>query len=202
MEYTCSRYLRAVSIGPERSRPLITPMPKAFLLSSPPPVPLSRILPPLAWLLSLGYCAWVTAELIWQFSAPASVAAVVYHETDARKVASRVALHVSHVTTGAGTALVNAVPQDSRYTVTGIATGFGALPGFVILEVDGSSTVSLSPGQALPDGRRLVRLLPESAEFELDGHRSTLSLPARGSERSEIFRPPTPGADSGPKRNH
>ncbi len=169
------------------------------------PIPLappSRVLPPLAWLLALALCAWVAAELFWQFAAPTPVAAVARHEPDARKVAARIGLHIGRAAAVADTVPVRTAAQDARYTVTGIATGFGALPGFVILQAGDGSTLSLSPGQALPDGRRLVRLLPESAEFELDGRRSTLALPARGSAPSEAFRPPTPVADDGPKRDH
>ena len=72
----------------------------------------------------------------------------------------------------------------------------------VILQADDGSTLSLSPGQTLPDGRRLVRLLPEVAEFELDGRRSALALPARDSAHDDALRPTTPVADGGPRRDH
>jgi|GEM_PF-5986683 len=162
---------------------------------------LPETLPRLAWLLALTFCGWVAAELFWQLAAPAPVAAVARHEPDARKVAARIGLHVGRAAPVADEAPMRAAGPDARYTVTGIATGFGALPGFVILQTADGSTFSLSPGQALPDGRRLVRLLAESAEFELDGRRSSLALPARGSEGSEAFRPPTPVADGGPRRD-
>lgn len=156
----------------------------------------------LAWLLALGLCAWVAAELFWQFAAPQPVAALARHEPDPRKVAVRIGLHVGRAVPAADSAPARAAIPDARYTVTGIATGFGALPGFVILQADDGSTLSLSPGQALPDGRRLVRLLPETAEFELDGRRSSLALPARGGEPGDALRPPTPVADGGPRRDH
>ena len=156
----------------------------------------------LAWLLALALCAWVAAELFWQLAAPTAVATVAQHEPDARKVALRIGLHVGRAVPAADSAPARAAYPDARYTVTGIATGFGALPGFVILQADDGSTLSLSPGQALPDGRRLVRLLPETAEFELDGRRSSLALPARGGEPGDALRPPTPVADGGPRRDH
>lgn len=158
-------------------------------------------LPTFAWLLALGLCAWVAAELSWQFAAPEPVAALARHEPDARKAATRIGLHVGHAVPAADNAPARATTPDARYTVTGIATGFGALPGFVILQAGDGSTLSLSPGQALPDGRRLVRLLPEAAEFELDGRRSALALPARGGEPGDALRPPTPVADGGPRRD-
>ena len=159
-------------------------------------------LPTFAWLLALAVCAWVTAELFWQFAAPKAVAALACHEPDARKVALRIGLHVGRAVPAADNAPARAAPADGRYTVTGIATGFGALPGFVILQADDGSALSLSPGQALPDGRMLVRLLPEAAEFELDGRRSALALPARGSAHDDALRPTTPVADGGPRRDH
>lgn len=162
----------------------------------------SRVLASLAWLLALAFCAWVAAELFWQLAAPAPVAAVARHEPDARKVAARIGLHIGRASVVAHMAPARAARPDVRYTVTGIATGFGALPGFVILQGEDGSTVSLSPGQALPDGRRLLRLMPEAAEFELDGRRSVLALPARGSASGEALRPPTPVADGGPRRDH
>lgn len=152
--------------------------------------------------MSLSFCAWVLANLFWQLSAPATVAAVADHERDALKVATRIGLHVGRASPVTDRAPRHEAAPDVRYTVTGIATGFGALPGFVILQADDGSTFSLSPGQVLPDGRRLVRLLPEAAEFELDGRHSMLALPARGGASSEPFRPPTPVADGGPRRDH
>lgn len=163
---------------------------------------LPNTLPTLAWLLALTFCAWVAAELFWQLAAPAPVAAVARHETDARKVAARIGLHVGRAASVANNAPMRAAAPEARYTVTGIATGFGALPGFAILQAEDGSSLSLSPGQALPDGRRLVRLLPETAEFELDGRRSSLALPARGGEPGDALRPPTPVADGGPRRDH
>ena len=171
----------------------------------PSPIPLvssSRALALPAWLLALAFCSWVAAELFWQFAAPTAVAAVARHEPDARKVAARIGLHIGHTAAVADKDPGRVATPGVRYTVTGIATGFGALPGFVILQADDGSTFSLSPGQVLPDGRRLVRLLPEAAEFELDGRHSMLALPARGGASSEPFRPPTPVADGGPRRDH
>lgn len=159
---------------------------------------LPNVLAPLAWLLALALCAWVAAELLWQLAAPMTVAAVARHDADARKVAARIGLHIGRASAITDETPMRSAAQDVRYTVTGIATGFGALPGFLILQADDGTTFSLSPGQALPDGRRLARLLPEAAEFELDGRRSSLVLPARGSERSEVLRPPTPVTDGGP----
>lgn len=127
------------------------------------------------------------------------VAAVARHEGDARKVAARIGLHLGRTSPAARDARASTVVPGTRYTVTGIATGFGALPGFVILRADDDSTLNLSPGQTLPDGRRLIRLLPEAAEFELDGHRSLLALPARGGEH---LRPLTPVAEDGLTRDH
>ncbi len=191
-----------------------TPASSAFrgALILPMPIFLRRLTGPLrsfpntprafAWLLAVGLCAWVMAELFWQFAAPEPVAALARHEPDARKVALRIGLHVGRAVPAADNAPARAAPADAHYTVTGIATGFGALPGFVILQADDGSTLSLSPGQTLPDGRRLVRLLPEVAEFELDGRRSSLALPARGGEPGDALRPPTPVADGGPRRDH
>ena len=171
----------------------------------PSPIPLVSSLRALAlpaWLLALAFCAWVAADLFWQFAAPTAVAAAARHEPDARKVAARIGLHVGRTAAVPDKVPARVATPDALYTVTGIATGFGALPGFVILQADDGSTFSLSPGQVLPDGRRLVRLLPEAAEFELDGRHSMLALPARGGASSEPFRPPTPVADGGPRRDH
>ena len=115
---------------------------------------LPKALPPLAWVLASGFCAWVVANLFWQLGAPPTVAAVAHHETDARKVAARIGLHVGRASQVTDGAPMRTVAREVGYTVTGIATGFGALPGFVILQADDGSAFSLSPGQSLPDGRR------------------------------------------------
>ncbi len=162
---------------PERPRLPIIPMSSPFPPSPIPLVSSSRALALPAWLLALAFCAWVAAELFWQFAAPTAVAAVARHEPDARKVAARIGLHIGHTAAVADNDPGARRTPGVRYTVTGIATGFGALPGFVILQADDGSTLSLSPGQALPDGRRLVRLLPEVAEFELDGRHSRSPCP-------------------------
>lgn len=57
-----------------------------------------------------------------------------------RKVAVRIGLHVGRAVPAADSAPARAAIPDARYTVTGIATGFGALPGFVILQADDGST--------------------------------------------------------------
>ena len=148
-------------------------------------------------------CALAAAAVVaWQFAAPEPVAALARHEPDARKVAARIGLHVGRTAAVPDKVPARVATPDALYTVTGIATGFGALPGFVILQADDGSTLSLSPGQTLPDGRRLVRLLPEVAEFELDGRRSALALPARDSAHDDALRPTTPVADGGPRRDH
>ena len=63
-----------------------------------------------------------------------------------------------------------------------------------------------SPGQSLPDGRVLIRLLPEAAEFEHDGRRSRLTLSSRTGGQLDTVRdtarPPTPVIDNGPSRDH
>lgn len=156
----------------------------------------------IAWLLALGFCAWVMATLFWQFAAPEPMAAVAQRETDARKVAARIGLHVNRDARVTDNAPVRAVAPEARYTVTGIATRFGALPGFVILLAEDGSSLSLTPGEALPDGRKLVRLQPESAEFELDGRHSSLALTAGASMGSEALRPTPPVINGGSRRNH
>lgn len=165
-----------------------------------------HLLPLLAWAIALACCAWVAAELLWQFAAPQPVAALARHEADARKVAARIGLHVGERAQAGSQASVAAAADDGRYTITGIATGFGALPGFVILQAADGATLSLSPGQSLPDGRMLIRLLPEAAEFEHDGRRSRLTLPARTGGQPDTVRdtarPPTPVIDNGPSRDH
>lgn len=141
----------------------------------------ARALPTVAWGVALFFCAWVMADLFWQFAAPSPVAAIAQHEPDARKVATRIGLRFERnplqpVAAGSEQRQSN----EPRYTVLGIATGFGALPGFVLLQADDGTTLNLSPGQALPDGRMLARLHPEAAEFERNGLVSRLALQPRG----------------------
>jgi hypothetical protein len=180
------------------------PMSKLSLPSAGALRVLPGALPLLAWLFALACCAWVASTLFWQFAAPDPVAAVARHEIDARKVAARIGLHVGQPGQGETPATVSTAAGDTRYTVTGIATGFGALPGFVILQAADGSTISLSPGQALPDRRVLTRLLGEAAEFERDGQRTLLALPPRAGNPSAaaLARPPMPVADDGPSRDH
>lgn len=168
---------------------------KSFVSYAVPLTQHWRVLTSLAWLLALGLCAWVTASLFWQFAAPAPVAAVSKHETDPRKLAARIGLHLGDVLPDSDKASL----RDADYKVTGIATGFGSLPGFVILQAANGSNLSLSPGQTLPDGRRLVRLLPESVEFELDGRLTRFSLPAQD---SELFQSSPHNTDRGSKRDN
>jgi len=182
------------------------PMSKLSLPSAGALRVVPHMLPLLAWAIALAGCAWVAAELFWQFAAPQPVAALARHEADARKVAARIGLHVGQPAQVEGQASVAAVAGDGRYTITGIATGFGALPGFVILQAADGATLSLSPGQSLPDGRVLIRLLPEAAEFEHDGRRSRLTLSPRTGRQPDTVRdtvrPPTPVIDNGPSRDH
>jgi hypothetical protein len=173
-------------------------MPKPFVLPDVSLAPRLHMLASLAWLMALGLLAWVVSALFWQFAAPPQVAAVARHETDARKIADRISLHIGRPAPGAA----NATARNPHYLVTGIATGFGTLPGFVILRAEDGAILSLSPGQALPDGRKLVRLLPHSAEFELDGLLSRLDLPAPGDQPGETLHPPSRVVDGGPKRDH
>lgn len=180
------------------------PMSKLSLPSAAALHMLPSALPLLAWLLALACCAWVATGLLWQFAAPEPVAAITRHETDARKVAARIDLHLGQDVPPRALATTRVAAGDNRYSITGIATGFGTLPGFVILQAADGSTLSLSPGQTLPDGRVLTRLLAETAEFERDGQRSLLALPPRTGGQFEpgrdTARPPTPV--NGPSRDH
>ncbi len=158
-------------------------MSKPFVLPDVSLAPRLHMLTSLTWLMALGLLAWVMSALFWQSAAPPQVAAVARHETDARKIADRITLHIGQPAPGTA----SAAARNPHYMVTGIATGFGALPGFVILQAEDGSILSLSPGQTLPDGRKLVRLLPDSAEFELDGLLTRLDLPVLDNPHSETL---------------
>ncbi len=116
-------------------------------MSSPfPPSPIAGFFlaraGPARLVLALGFCAWVVATC--SGGSPHPTVAAVARMPDARKVAARIGF------TSAASPVTDQAPvrrslSDVRYTVTGIATGFGALPGFVILQADDGSTPEPEP---------------------------------------------------------
>lgn len=118
-----------------------------------------RMLPWLAWLAALALVVWIAAVLFWRLMAPEAVSSSPHREHDPRQAA-----HDILQALGSSKAPQSAV-VDVGYRLVAVATGFGALPAFAILETAAGQSFSLSEGEKTPDGLTLTHIGPEHVEF-------------------------------------
>lgn len=143
-------------------------------------------LPALAWSAALALTAWALATVFWMFATPAAIAALPRTETDPRAAARAIARVLGEAPAPAA----SAAPAAGDDRLIGLATGFGALPGFALLQGEAGDTVTLVAGERLPDGRRLAHIRADHIEFD-DGSRLLLrpsapaAAPPRAAARSD-----------------
>lgn len=134
-----------------------------------PPLSISRhidrLLPVIAWFLSLCFLAWSAATLFWRATTPATVPALAQHEADARKSGREILLSLGSAPSAPQAA--NAAPASAvqNYQLVAVATGFGTLPGFAILETPDGNSLSLTLGESTPDGLTLTRIAADHIEL-------------------------------------
>lgn len=114
-----------------------------------------------AWLVALGFAAWVAAELFWRFAAPRPEIFPVSVESDAGRAAQVIAgRHFM------GEAAAVAVRSDAgRFALFGVLTGDEARPGFAVLAVDGGAARGVVAGQEVVPGVVLARIFADHAEL-------------------------------------
>lgn len=154
-----------------------------------------RWLPGLAWLAALVSIALVAAELFWRWQAPPVLSAQVATPGDPREAARQLAAlrPFGEVATPPNAAPA-ALPTTTRYQVSGIATGFGAAPGFALIQIDGGEARPYLVGDSLGPGVRLVALQAEAVELDQAGRRLLLPLQRVGDNPEPPVSISRPGA--------
>lgn len=131
-------------------------------------------LPALAWGLALSIAAWTCATVFWQLTAPEPVSALPSHTADPRSAARDIVRALG----SSESELAPRAQVHTDYQLIGLATGFGQRPGFALLRKPDGETLAVLQDEALTDGLRLVRILPDRVELTADGR--TLELRMAG----------------------
>lgn len=126
-----------------------------------------------AWSVAIGFAAWTLASIFWQVATPTSVAAIPHHQTDPRLAARDIARMLDD---GGHHVAADAAADTAGYRLVGLATGFGTLPGFALLRKDGERARAVIKDESLPDGMRLVRILPDRVELAGNGRSVELHM--------------------------
>lgn len=150
---------------------------------------MERLLPPLCWAASLAFAAWAAATVFWQFTAPRSPHALPHVDSDPRRAAEDI---LGAFDAGPGTLAAPAAISVESYRLIGLATGFGALPGFAILHTGDAHSINLMAGEALPDGRRLERILADRIVLRSGNTLSELPLSAAPAADASVSALPAP----------
>ncbi|MBR0565811.1 hypothetical protein J5J83_06750 [Azoarcus sp. L1K30] len=133
----------------------------------------------LAWSVAIGFAAWTLASIFWQVATPASVASLPRHQTDpglAARDILRMLGDERHATPA------DVAVDSAGYRLVGLATGFGSLPGFALLQKDGERARAVVMNETLPDGMRLTRILPDRVELAGMGRSIELRMIASSSD--------------------
>lgn len=149
-----------------------------------------RLLPALCWTAALGLAAWVGAGLFWQIATPAAPAAVPRFDSDPRHAAAAI---LRDLDLRPAAATDTAAPAAAEtYRVVAVATGFGTLPGFAILQTPDERSFSLTAGERLPDGRRLERILADRIVLSASHGETELAVTAAPRADEAAAPPPAP----------
>lgn len=136
----------------------------------------SNTLALLAWCLAILFAAWTASTLIWRALTPDTVIAMPQIEHDPRKAAADIVRALGGLQRK-DPIVTPAVQQDPAYQLIGLATGFGRLPGFVLIRDASGATHALRIGDPLPDGRHLDSIQADHAVLLRHGVTTTLRLP-------------------------
>lgn len=137
----------------------------------------TRALVAVAWLAALAWSAWVVAEVLNRMLAPPAIAASRDTVADPLVAAQRIiARSVVAAADVAPVAQGSVIAARQRFTIVGLATGFGTAPGFVLLRGEDGRVVSARAGDVLPSGVRLVAIHAQHVELEHEGRRERIEL--------------------------
>lgn len=137
----------------------------------------TRALVAVAWSIALAWSAWVAADLLNRALAPPVSAASRDFVAEPHAAAQRIIARSSIATAGAGPhAPGGATEPRHRFTVVGLATGFGTAPGFALLRGDDGRVVTARAGEMLPSGARVVAIDARHVELEHEGRRERITL--------------------------
>ncbi|MFN3985094.1 MAG: type II secretion system protein N [Rhodocyclaceae bacterium] len=137
----------------------------------------SRTLVALFWTASIAFAAWIVSGLVARFTAPERVAAAYQAVSDPRLAAQRLATKAP-LATGAAPVLAQAdgARVAQGFVLVGVATGFGADPGFALLQPTAGEVRPYLVGEEVAPGVRLVALHADHVEIERGGAREIVRL--------------------------
>lgn len=117
----------------------------------------------LAWILALGFAAWVAADLFWRVAAPNQAAFPVVNESNPERAAQMIAAR-----NFMGARADPMLPSDpGRFSLHGVVTGEEKHPGFAVLSVDGGTARGMVAGDEVVSGTVLERIFADHVELRL-----------------------------------
>lgn len=141
----------------------------------------TRLLLGLAWLLALAVTATVAATLLARLMEPPRMDATISSTADPHQAAQQIVAR-SPLTSSARVAAEAPQPMRSveRYTIVGIATGFGSAPGFALVQTAGAPAAPARVGDEIAPGVRVKAIHATYIEIERHGvsEKVTMALPS------------------------
>lgn len=117
----------------------------------------------LAWVLALGFAAWVAADLFWRVAAPNQVVFPVVNESNPARAAQMITAR-----SFMGDRADSMPPSDTgRFSLHGVVTGEEKRPGFAVLSVDGGTARGMVAGDEVVLGAVLERIFADHVELRL-----------------------------------
>lgn len=137
----------------------------------------TRALVAVAWLLSIAFAAWVSADLMIRLTQPDGLAAEFQSVTDPRVAAQRLATRAPLASNATGRQAGTSVARVSQqFELIGVATGFGNDPGFALIKPVGGQVSAFMVGEPLVPGVILTALHATHVDIERNGVREIVSL--------------------------
>lgn len=137
----------------------------------------TRLLLGVAWLMALAVAATVAATLLARLMEPQRTGATITGTSDPHQAARQIVAR-SPLTSSA--TITEQAPQPPRgaqhHTVIGIATGFGASPGFALVQTSGGAPVPARVGDEIAPGVVVKTIHATHIEIERNGVRETLAM--------------------------
>jgi general secretion pathway protein C len=153
----------------------------------------TRLLLGVAWLVALVVAATVAAALLSRLMAPQRTGATGAGTADPHQAARQI---VARSPLASSATAEESTPQPLRsaqhHTVLGIATGFGASPGFALVQTSGGAPVPARIGDEIAPGVVVKTIHATHIEIERNGVRETLTmvLPSTATPASTTPAPP------------
>ena len=124
-----------------------------------------------AWFIATAMLAVVAVEVVNRWLEPDLHVSSVERSTDPRTVARQISARMA-VDSSATQTVENGPTSfagDDDYTLIGVATGFGNAPGFAMLRTASGQLHSVTVGENLPSGARLLAIRPDHIELDQRG---------------------------------